>query len=92
MKIKELFSGPEKWTKRAYARTQDGAVAPCDSAGAVRWCLVGALEKCYPDHADKRTARAAIHAAIKKGTIPEWNDAPGRTFAEVKELVEKLDI
>lgn len=93
MKIKELFSGPEKWTKGHNAREADGTETFTHDQSARCWCLWGALIKCYHGLSEE-TSRISylLQATIPGGKVSQWNDAPERTFAEVKALVEKLDI
>jgi len=91
MKIQKLFSNdPTKWTRGANARNIHAAKVSFNSKSAVCWCLFGAGVKCYglarwDDICDKVAAKVGC-------TIPEWNDAPERTFEDVKALVEELDI
>lgn len=94
MKIKELLSGPEKWTKGHAAINAAGVAVSPYSADACCWCLIGALNKCYPDSPSPERDRAfgLLIENFSTEPISIWNDAPERTFAEVKELVEKLDI
>src|SRR6185369_2434153 len=104
MKVRELLSGPEKWVQGVYAKgyvddnlgdTILRAVEP-DDPKAHCWCLVGAINKCYPIINDERIR---IKTKIQAKIWPEgycfihtWNDESGRTFDEVKALVEELDI
>jgi len=91
MKIKELFSNDSsRWTRGANARDINGAREDVDSNSALCWCLVGASIKCYG-----RSSWSYICDKIvdKVGCrVVDWNDAPGRTFEDVKALVEELDI
>ena len=91
MKIRELLSDETKWTKGAFARTKDDVEIHSVSSYAVRWCLLGAMNKCYRDRAPlvMKSVEATCGGSMN---LVEWNDAPERTFAEVKALVDKLDI
>lgn len=93
MKIKELLDSPEKWTKGYWAKTkEDENISPLDIY-ASKWCLVGAVRFCYQNIEYNVLAR--IKEALNNfsvGGLTEWNDAPERTFEEVKALVNKLDI
>jgi len=89
MKIRDLLSDITRWTKGASARNLEGesvlATEPCAC-----YCVYGALVHCYGF-----TGAAAVYARIRErlGMSPvKWNDAPERTFAEVKALVDELDI
>lgn len=91
MKVRELLDGPEKWTKGLSARDASGSMVDVDSPYAVCWCLYGAMQRCYG------LGTVAISAAYGKvaalvGSVVAWNDAPQRTFADVKDTVDYLDI
>lgn len=96
MKIKELLSAPEKWTQGAFCKTADGR--DCGRVEAVRFCLKGAMQQtCIAPFRQKRTMIYEKMAAVLPEAggicrIVAWNDAPERTFEEVKELVERLDV
>ena len=54
-------------------------------------CLLTALGKCYNDNTViqiTRRIRAYLHIRL----LFEWNDAPERTFADVLQVVDELDI
>lgn len=97
MKVKELLSSPEKWTQGTYARDALGGrpVPPLDE-DAVCFCLIGAVRKCYPIISDQCPVLAKITLELctnlKMAVITDWNDYPDRTFEQVKQLVDKLDI
>lgn len=102
MKVRELLDRPERWTQGVLARdtTTGNPVGP-ESEFATAWCLGGAVMRAYPAYEDQteplRRLREAIFGPPRGKGYPEprignWNDAPGRTFEEVRELVERLDI
>lgn len=85
MKVKELLDAPEKWTKKHLFLDRDGTIY----GYPVCWCLLGAVSKCYGCEGAAVICR--VQDAI--GTsLPHWNDAPERTFEDVKQLVNELDI
>lgn len=92
MKLRELFSSPEKWTKGAMARTFEGRPVHSHHPDAVCWCFMGGKIKCYSSLTDEESD--AFYARITKrlivDSIIEWNDQA--TFEQVKALVEELDI
>lgn len=104
MKIWQLFSSKKKWTQKTYARFSNGHQCLLGSAGASRWCLMGALHKCYSTVRGFESARTKINdellerfkeKPIKVKSISDivaWNDTPGRKFSEVKALVKKLNV
>jgi hypothetical protein len=78
------------WTQGAFALDRERGVVPVNSPAAVCWCSLGAIK--FADHdlysdsyfaAEKILGRASGNANI----IP-WNDAPGRTQAEVLEVFD----
>jgi hypothetical protein len=90
MKMHELLSDASKWTQRATARNADGEPCPANDRGAVRWCLLGAAKVCYP-----RTYMKKVFTTLmdKMPMSPVWwQDAPERTFGEVRGLLLELDI
>jgi hypothetical protein len=90
MKVRELLSDESKWTKGYVARDIQGyPVLNFRDGRACSWCLVGAIRYCYSMYDP-----IWIKVKVKLGcsVISEWNDTPGRTFAEVKALVEELDL
>ncbi len=92
MKMHELLATPNDWTQKAYARDINGQKLTDErDPKAVCFCLVGALNKCYP----REQRGAVIRAIAKEGSFSEsftWNDAPERTHAEVLALLKKLDV
>lgn len=80
----DLLEKPGAWIKGDLALDASGeAVDPSDS-NASCWCVMGATER-VSDASWARRARNAFRAVIGgwNKSIPEWNDAPGRTQAEV---------
>lgn len=88
MKIKELFTDSSRWTKGALARDINGEFTDIDHGYS--FCLSRAIYKCYPY--DSKLIIFKIKPKLKEPLIVNWNDAPERTFEEVKALVEELDI
>ena len=88
MKIKDYLT-EEKWTQGAYYRDKDGnGIFP--KGEAEKCCLMGAVFICYPVDDWQR-----IEGKIIPYTGPhvvDWNDDPERTFSDVRDLVERLDI
>ena len=80
MKLAEILSGPEKWTKGIYK--QSG-----------RFCLMGAIWQTVVSR-DYETLRSERHRAerlIGENCAEMWNDAPERTWEEVATVVEAYD-
>jgi hypothetical protein len=91
MKVRELLSDESKWTKGSVARDFEGhfLLNPLDGR-ACSWCLVGALCYCYSVFDNGPSIKVIDRLGVR--SLSKWNDAPERTFAEVKALVEELDI
>ena len=91
MKVRELLTDESKWTQGFDARSKSGRRVDWESRAAVRWCLLGAVYYCYGT--DKDYARVFDLIKGEVGPyIATWNDTSGRTFADVRALIEKLDI
>ncbi len=108
MKLQELFTSEDKWTKHAEARNEHGCALAYDDPNACRWCLSGAIWYCYLTQWE----RAIVHNKIYIYTVNNyprctvfnikepteeilpilWNDSEERTFSDVRELIEFLNI
>lgn len=96
MKIKELLSSESKWTQGSFAKnTRDENVVAKDPS-AVKWCLFGAIDKCYSGTDE---FLSITHKTVKEienitrghlNSITIFNDFA--IFENIKNLVEKLDI
>lgn len=90
-KLREARALVERgWTQEAYARNASGddledVDGEFDDTEPVCWCMAGAMMKAgLEDEADK-----FVLDAIGERYIPEWNDAPERTQAEVLAAFDK---
>ncbi len=95
MKVSDLLTDESKWTQGAYGRDTHGKLTSIVSHSAVCWCLVGALWLCYRDGGDGSDDAAndvERRVITRIGNMAAWNDAPNRTFAEVRALVLELDL
>lgn len=82
-KAADLLEKPGAWTRGTYARDSAGQLVASSDHTATCWCAMGA------------TIRAAFSLGTRSGdaieqiakfagdNIGAWNDAPGRTQAEV---------
>lgn len=93
MKVHELLTDASRWTQGAMARSSDDRPLTVSLAldDGCKFCLVGALIKCYPLGARVSLELGNIRARVG-GSPAVWNDDPRRTFAEVLALVVELDI
>lgn len=94
MKIKELLTDASKWTQGTSARNAQGKAVPTKSPEATSWCLVAAYVKVYGSNnfdEFKLKVNSQLNRAMTE-PVSTWNDVRGRTFEEVKQLVNDLDI
>lgn len=91
MKVKDLLNSRARWTRGKCARDKHGHGVEPLSPRACRWCLIGAIDKCYPED------NGQIFRKIVDGISPVtgeclsgWNDRVG--FEQVRDLVRRLDV
>jgi hypothetical protein len=97
MKIRELLTDESKWTQGAFAETETGHPVDYDDESAAKFCIVGAVRKCYGRGDEATTVFRKVKDEVQRvhgglERLAAWNDDDRRTFAEVKALVERLDI
>lgn len=90
-KVRDLLREPGQWTQNSSAR--DAAGQPCNGTDplAVAWCLMEAIDCCYPEDAQGEIYNK-LYDAIDGQSLLRWNDMLERTFADMRTLVERLDI
>lgn len=93
MKIKELLSDESKWTIKTYARDKDGNLVAPESEKACKFCLSGAIRRCYGDN--QVEARSKLHIAIHEITgqhssLPRFNDRSD--FQTIRQVLELADV
>lgn len=99
-KVLELLGeNGERWMKWAMASDDDGMPVPAAHPRASKWCLLGALMHCYGRHKGGVTgeANSKVLAAIRKRspnavTVHNWNDVPGRSWPEVRDVVVEAGV
>lgn len=82
------------WCQHAAARTRHGSAVDVAAGNAAEWSLVGALQAAtFSDSStsvdDLRDALGSIADLIEDPSLIDWNDEPGRTQAEVQQLLER---
>lgn len=87
MKAFELLEKPGAWTRNALARNAAGEPVTPYGQGAVCWCVVGAVLKCY-----ENTDFALQSLNERVGMVVAWNNDPRRTQAEVVAVLKELDL
>lgn len=86
-----LLSAPARWTKGEAARDATGAPTRRHDL-AVRWCLLGAIERCAGfETALYCQAVDALRPFLGGGeaSISLWNDWPSVTHADMLALLDK---
>jgi hypothetical protein len=100
MKAKDILSDSSKWTQGVMARNKRGDPTWPEYKNAVAWCLYGALIRAY-GLGEGQDEALAVRRAISSicngfdstyGSIECWNDDPGRTFDDVKRVLEEADV
>src|SRR4051812_24445814 len=98
MTLLELYENhPSRWIQKSFAKTASGRECSATDIKAQSWCLLGAVNYCFLyDTTKHREAfdklRNLIGTEDKTFGISTWNDTPGRTHAEVVELVRKAGV
>ncbi len=94
MKVKELLSNESKWTQKAVARDKDNNWCYPYAETAAKWCLVGAIQKCYPNDTIriKTLLLNLIHKSFEYHGLENFNDNRRRKFEDIKQLVERADV
>jgi hypothetical protein len=99
MKVKDLLSTEDKWTKRHAARNKLSVPVQVHDLTAVKFCLMGALDKCYlggsPDVNAYLKAYNTLNRVIlntKGKSIITFNDDDNTTFEDIKRVLEDTGI
>ncbi len=96
MKAYELLSSPDKWCQGDFAKDAEGNSTKADSPAAARWCVVGALERCYDEYSFVALMNSPQIAAVLEvtggSTLSSWNDHTDRKWQEVYDALKKADV
>lgn len=92
--IKELLATPNKWTKKASARTARGRIVNVDDPDAYCFCIGGALRKISDcDIHLHFNARHWIWRAIRNRseytTMSTYNDSDETSFLDIHSLIDE---
>lgn len=79
------------WCQGAYARDKDGEIVRANDPAARSFCAEAALSMSYPNTYQFVCAFNAVQQACND-ILSNWNDAPGRTKAEVVDLLRKAGV
>ena len=91
--VRELLAVPERWTQGAPARSAKGRRVPPSSPSAVCWCVAGAIERQGEVTGARMRDELGVLRAMSKAAQQiawDWNDAPGRTHADVLALLDRV--
>lgn len=88
-KVGNLLVEKSQWLKGEFAVDINNKSIPASDPQATRWCLAGAIMKCYPE-----TSYQVEHVARRKLGVPIlfFNDDPKTTFEDVVGLVKELNL
>ena len=95
MKIQELLKNETCWTKRVDARNKEEYPVSAFNRYAVKWCLIGALNKCYSGQERFEMLNKlekvlfSLHCDM---SLSSFNDASSTTFKQIREVIEKADV
>jgi hypothetical protein len=86
-----LLSDESKWTKYTVAEDASGDDCEAYSSRAVCWCLEGAAVHVtvsnWSEFPKSEALREALRDTMGVSNLADWNDAPERTFADIKSLI-----
>lgn len=91
VKVKDLLIDKIKWTQFTAARDSSGKITDINSNDAYSWCLRGAISKCYGEFGFTKWQSIFNYIGNDYGVVI-WNDSQERTFDDVRNLIETLDI
>lgn len=101
MKPSDVIAKPENWAQGYYAFNKNGAPVGAKCEAAIRFCILGAIEKVYGWSEWSGCDNIAKgHSVIKKldnylklplhKSIINWNDDPLRTHEEVLSALKAI--
>ena len=104
MKVSELLSSPEKWTKDWYFKDGNGnRISSWKDRRITCYCLMGAGFACYPDLSGE-TYHDTLVEVIRKlfpdrmknctqgNKVAYFNDHPDTTFEDVQRVLKEADV
>lgn len=92
----ELFTDKNRWCKGTEAENKDGTAVFSRDRKAIRWCLLGGLDKVYKRGTNKYyAAREKLLFHIRKSnytSIEEYNDIRVRRHEQILKLCERAGV
>jgi len=92
MTLQKLFSKKKNWTQEAYARNAKGDIVTPLSKDAVCWCLMGAMQKCYPSAKKRFRVLDRIKSLLPGGRMVCFNDRQDQTIKGIRRLVKQANV
>lgn len=93
MKAYELLNTPDKWCKESLALTKDGEEVLANDPNAVKFCIVGAIQKCYLNNAPSFYFKLLNYIDNKHSlSVGMFNDLETTTYEDVYNLLRELNI
>jgi hypothetical protein len=97
MKMMELLNRKTKWTRHSFAETKTGKATTTANKSATKWCLYGALLKCYPTQKRAMKVSQKLNLALQKlypddHSIIYFNDSPKTTFKDIRKLLKEANV
>jgi hypothetical protein len=101
MKLLQLLNTSKRWCKGYLAKTENGIPTMPNNSDAVKWCLIGAVQKCYGDHRCENVEekiKEAIRSEFPKITFSDWNtivefnNAPTTSFRKLRRVLKKANV
>src|SRR5574337_1253637 len=90
LKVIDILTSPSKWCKGYFAKDKRGIKISERDEKAVRFCLVGAIHKCYEDDKSRKIFERILKTLRKEGKFTfssDFNDSPKTRFADVRRLI-----
>jgi hypothetical protein len=78
-----LSPGPERWTRKLYARDRSGKPARFRSKMASCFCLMGSIRRCAPSERIAQEAGHFVKRTVRIPGIHAFNDDPNTTYEMV---------
>ena len=93
--VRELLATPDRWTQGAAARDSRGVACDwADETAVVSWCILGAIYHFGAPTSSVLLLRRALSRQLGEMDtflpVDSWNDTPGRTHADVLELLDRV--
>lgn len=88
-RLRRRLATPERWAQKIFAETKDGVGINPKSPRACRWCLVGAVISVSQGHWENAMLDILREVTGNNCWMDTWNDKPGRTHAEVLDLIDR---